>query len=325
MKKLACSLTAGLVLATAAAAQDQGRDTRPQDQARDTRPQDQGRDTRPQDTPVRPADREVTRGRSRDFAMATRTQKATDLMGKKVINSANENLGKLEDIVVDASSGRILYGVLSFGGFMGMGDKLFAIPWESLELPADAKNLVLSVSKDRLKNAEGFDKSQWPNFADEAWATQNYKYYDRTPYWQASDVTPAAGDNTNRSYRDRWYQRPVAWQKCSDLCGKDAHNMQNEDIGRISECLIDPESGRILYGVLAYSGKRFAIPWSALTLTGDAKRFQLNVTKEQLKNAPAFSGDTWPNVADERWAIEVHRYYNVQPYWMEVKVETNNR
>jgi sporulation protein YlmC with PRC-barrel domain len=257
-----------------------------------------------------------------DFAMAKRTQKATDLMGKKVINSANENLGKLEDIVVDANSGRILYGVLSFGGFLGMGDKLFAIPWASLELPADAKSLVLNVTKDRLKNAEGFDKNQWPNFADEQWAVKTHKYYDRTPYWQVSEANPA--DNKNRTggtYRDRWYQRATVWQKCSDLCGKDIHNMQNEDLGKISDCLIDPDTGRILYGILAQTGKRFAVPWYALTLTSDAKRFQLNITKEQLKNAPSFTGDSWPNATDEAWAVEVHRFYNVQPYWTEVVIE----
>lgn len=270
----------------------------------------------------RPADPVQIRSRSDDFRMARRSQRATDLMGKKVINSSNENLGKLEDIVVDANSGRFLYGVLSFGGFMGMGDKLFAIPWESLELPADAKSLVLNVTKDRLKNAEGFDKKQWPNFGDETWATKTYKYYDRTPYWQTSDATPADTKNrTGGTYRDRWYQRATVWQKCSDLCGKDIHNMQNEDLGKISDCLVDPDAGRILYGVLAHMGKRYVIPWSALSLTSDAKRFQVEVTKEQLKNAPVLNGDTWPNVSDERWATEVHQYYHVQPYWTEVTIE----
>lgn len=273
-------------------------------------------------------------GRTDDFAMAKRTQKATDLMSKKIINASNENLGTLEDIVIDASSGRILYGVLSFGGFMGMGDKLFAIPWESLELPPDAKSLVLNVSRDRLKNAEGFDKSQWPNFANEQWATNTYKYYERTPYWLASDQ---AGSNakedrkeTNdakdekaikngRDYRHRWYQRATVWQKCSDICGKDIRNKQNEDLGKISDCLIDPDGGRVVYGVLARSSNRYAIPWSALALTPDAKRFTIDLTSEQLKNAPAFGSDSWPNAADERWAIEIHRYYHVQPYWVETE------
>jgi sporulation protein YlmC with PRC-barrel domain len=280
--------------------------------------QEQGRDAKPEPTRIQ----DQTPPRHSDFGMAHRSQKATDLMGKKVINSSKENLGKLEDIVVDASSGRILYGVLSFGGFLGVGDKLFAIPWGSLELPADAKEFVLNVSKDRLKNAEGFDKSNWPNFADEAWAQKTYKYYDQTPYWQTGDAGKKPSGNT---YRDRWHQRVTMWQKCSDLCGKDIHNMQNEDVGKITDCLVDPDAGRILYGVLAHSGKRFAIPWNALTLTSDAKRFQVDVTKEQLKNAPVLAGDSWPNVADERWALEVHKFYRVDPYWTEIRIERENR
>ncbi len=299
--------------------------------------------TRPVQDPARPAQDPVRsnepqrsmQDRKYDFTMARRYQKATDLMGKTVKNSSDENLGKLEDIVVDANSGRILYGVLSFGGFMGMGDKLFAIPWESMEFPDHAKNFVLNVSKDRLKSAEGFDKSNWPNFADETWATKTYKYYEHTPYWQSGDTGRGNSSTTdgnratntdnnarnNMNQRDRWYQRATIWQKCSDLCGKDAHNLQNEDIGRISECLIDPDGGRIIYGVLANSGKRFAIPWGALNLSSDAKKFQINVTKEQLKNAPTLEGETWPTVTNERWATDTYRYYHVEPYWIDVTVE----
>lgn len=303
MKRFAFTCLAVVAMAASSLAQEQGHDTKPE--------------------PAQPADQIRVRSRSDDFTMARRSQRATDLMGKKVINSSNETLGKLEDIVVDANSGRIIYGVLSFGGFMGMGDKLFAIPWESMELPTDAKNLVLNVPKDRLKSAEGFDKNHWPNFADEQWSIKTYKYYDRTPYWQTNAASPA-DNNKNRTggtYRDRWYQHVTVWQKCSDLCGKDIHNMQNEDVGCISDCLIDPDGGRILYGVLAHMGKRFAIPWSALTLSSDAKRFQVDLTKEQLKNAPALNGETWPNVSDESWALEVHRFYHVQPYWTEVTIE----
>jgi sporulation protein YlmC with PRC-barrel domain len=256
-----------------------------------------------------------------DFTMAKRSQKATDLIGKPVVNNSSEKLGKIEDIVVDAGNGRILYGVLSFGGFLGMGDKLFAIPWESLQLPPDAKDLVLNVSKDRLKTAEGFDKNQWPNFADEQWATKTYKYYEQTPYWQTSDVARTDQRAEGRSYRDRWYQRATVWQKASDLDGKDCRNMQNDDLGKISDMLIDPDSGRIMYGILASGGSRYAIPWNAITLSTDAKKFQVDISKEQLKNAPSFTDDRWPNVGDEHWAVEVHRYYHVQPYWTETTIE----
>jgi sporulation protein YlmC with PRC-barrel domain len=255
---------------------------------------------------------------SNDFAMARRWQKATDLKGKKVTNAAGEDLGQIEDIVTDANSGRILYGVLSFGGVLGVGDKLFAIPWPSIRLSGDSKAFVLNVEKDRLKNATGFAKDRWPNFADEQFATTAYKYYDQTPYWQSQtgDVQ-LVGDSseTPDNYRRRWNQRATAWQKTSDLCGKDIRTAQTDDVGKLNDLAIDPDSGRILAGVLSYRGKLFAIPWSALTLNSDAKHFVLNADKDQLTDAVSFSKDNWPNLADQRWATELYAHYNVEPYW----------
>ena len=58
--------------------------------------------------------------------------------------------------------GRVAYAVLSFGGFLGMGDKLFAIPWQAFTVDQDSEKLVLNVTKDKLDNAPGFDKDNWP-------------------------------------------------------------------------------------------------------------------------------------------------------------------
>lgn len=109
---------------------------------------------------------------------------ADTLQGDKVVNTAGENLGEIEDIMLDVPSGRIAYAVLSFGGVMGMGDKLFAIPWSALTLDADRKCFVLDIDKDRLKNAPGFDKDHWPSMADTSWAEQVHTFYNRAPYWQ---------------------------------------------------------------------------------------------------------------------------------------------
>jgi sporulation protein YlmC with PRC-barrel domain len=264
-------------------------------------------------------------GYNNDFAMARGWQKATDLTGKKVTNDMNEDLGKIEDIVVDANSGRILYGVLSFGGVLGMGDKLFAIPWQALPLSTDHKMFVLNVDKDRLKNATSFDKKQWPNFADEQFSTTTYKYYNQTPYWNLHNAAaqPVSGNESRLalSHRDRWNQRTTAWQKASDLCGKDVRNNQNEDLGELSDLAIDPQSGRVLYGILSSRGKLFAVPWPALSLSPDFKQFVLNVSKDQLKDSVSFGKDNWPNMADQRWSSETHAYYNVAPYWADVQAE----
>jgi sporulation protein YlmC with PRC-barrel domain len=92
---------------------------------------------------------------------------ASTLIGDKVVNEAGEDLGKVEEIMLHVPSGRIAYAVLSFGGFLGMGDKLFAIPWEALKLNEESKCFVLGVDKERLKNAPGFDKNNWPDMASQ--------------------------------------------------------------------------------------------------------------------------------------------------------------
>ncbi|MNX41926.1 hypothetical protein D3C86_723390 [compost metagenome] len=85
--------------------------------------------------------------------------------------------------MLDVPHGRIAYAVLSRGGLLGIGDKLYAIPWGALTLDTDRKCFVLNVDKDALKNADGFDKDNWPSMADETWARGIHQYYNQPPYW----------------------------------------------------------------------------------------------------------------------------------------------
>lgn len=109
---------------------------------------------------------------------------AGTMIGDKVNNRDGENLGKLEELMIDLDTGRVAYAVLSFGGVMGMGDKLFAIPFQAFKLDADNHRFLLDVDKDKLKNAPGFDKNNWPETADRAWGTQIHDYYGYRPYWE---------------------------------------------------------------------------------------------------------------------------------------------
>jgi sporulation protein YlmC with PRC-barrel domain len=108
---------------------------------------------------------------------------ASTLKGDKVVNHLGEDLGKIEEIMLDLEHGRIAYAVLSFGGFLGMGDKLFAIPWQAFTVDTVEKRLVLSTNKELLQKAPGFDKDKWPNMADPGWGTTVYGYYGYKPYW----------------------------------------------------------------------------------------------------------------------------------------------
>ncbi len=108
---------------------------------------------------------------------------ADTLVGDQVVNPQLEDLGKIEHLMIDLESGRIAYAVLSFGGFLGMGDKLFAIPWSALAVDKTEKRFVLNVRKELLEHAPGFDKDHWPNMADQVWGTKVFTYYGAKPYW----------------------------------------------------------------------------------------------------------------------------------------------
>lgn len=115
--------------------------------------------------------------------------KATSLIGKKVQSEEGKKLGEIKDLVIDPEDGDIQYAVLDFGGFLGIGDKYFAVPWEALNLTDDQKAIVLNVSKKDLKQAPGFDKNNWPDLSSREYAIVIYRFYD-VPLSDETAATP---------------------------------------------------------------------------------------------------------------------------------------
>ncbi len=102
---------------------------------------------------------------------------ADTLLGNDVYNRDGEDLGDIKEFMIDMASGRVSYAVLSFGGMLGLGDKLFAVPWSALTLDTVNKRFTLDASKESLKDAPGFDKDHWPSMADEKWAAGLHTFY----------------------------------------------------------------------------------------------------------------------------------------------------
>ena len=119
-------------------------------------------------------------------AAAPSNARISDLLSLAVYGSDNEKLGKVEDLVVDPGAGKIRYAVLSFGGILGIGDKYFALPWKDVTVFYKGTNssgtqkdvyATIDISKEALKNAPGFDKNHWPNFADPSFAKDIEAFY----------------------------------------------------------------------------------------------------------------------------------------------------
>lgn len=113
-----------------------------------------------------------------------RLMTADTLTGNKVVNPQGDTLGTVSDIMLDVPRGRIAYLVMSSGGFLGLGDRLFAIPWSVLVLDTDRKCFVLDAKKATFENAPGFDKNHWPSTTEEdAWHQKVHGHFNADPDW----------------------------------------------------------------------------------------------------------------------------------------------
>lgn len=106
---------------------------------------------------------------------------ADTLIGNDVFNQQGEDLGDIKEIMLDVASGRICYAVMSFGGVLGIGEKLFAVPWNALSLDTANKRFMIDVTRERLGRAPGFNRDQWPDMADASWERGIHDYYGTTP------------------------------------------------------------------------------------------------------------------------------------------------
>ena len=114
---------------------------------------------------------------------------ATSLNGTTVLNPAGESLGDIKDLMIDTGSARVQYAVLDFGGFLGIGDKLFAVPLEAFRVDTKNERLILDVDKKRLETAPGFPTDAWPTSADDTYLETVYDFYGQRDAFQRARMT----------------------------------------------------------------------------------------------------------------------------------------
>ncbi len=109
---------------------------------------------------------------------------ASTLEGDKVVTPDGDDVGKVKEIMLDVVTGGIAYAVIARGGALGIGEKLFAVPWRLIAVDGDNEQLVLDVDPEVLDNSPGFDPDNWPQFSDRSWGEEIHRYYDISPYWE---------------------------------------------------------------------------------------------------------------------------------------------
>lgn len=125
------------------------------------------------------------------------------LMGRDVKNMAGEELGKVDELVIDAEASRIAYAVISFGGGFLKSGKYFAVPWDALELAKDESTVLLNADKSVVENAPAFDKNNWPRMADRHWGSGVHAFFGTKPYWETSGDRPQTQREDSEPERER--------------------------------------------------------------------------------------------------------------------------
>jgi hypothetical protein len=108
---------------------------------------------------------------------------ADKVEGTEVRNPAGEKLGTIETLMIDKLSGKVAYAVMSFGGFLGIGDRYHALPWSVLKYDTTLGGYVVNLDKGQLEGAPSYDRSQEVDWNDRAWGKKVHDYYQVPPFW----------------------------------------------------------------------------------------------------------------------------------------------
>jgi len=214
-------------------------------------------------------------------------ERSTDLINRAVVNKSGDHVGYLEDLVVELPSGRIVYAALSTKNALGVGGKLFTLPYSAFRWSADRKSLVLDVKKDEFKDMEGFDSKSWPTQVGATWA----KLGGKTAYVPPKDAKVV---------------------RLTSLTGMTVKNESGVNLGKVVGFGIDFEKERLVYATMArgviigVGAKYFAIPWEALNLKSldlrvDDRCFVLNAAPQDFDDKEGFDPNNWPDKGNERF------------------------
>jgi sporulation protein YlmC with PRC-barrel domain len=110
--------------------------------------------------------------------------RSSTLFSYRVKSPQGEDIGKIEEVMIDMEVKRVAYAVPSFGGFWGLGDKWVPVPWDALTFKPDEKVLVLNLEKEKLQKAPNFERATLPELANRQWGAVIHTYYGYPPYWE---------------------------------------------------------------------------------------------------------------------------------------------
>ncbi|NQV27879.1 MAG: PRC-barrel domain-containing protein [Rhodopirellula sp.] len=237
------------------------------------------------------------------------------LIGTPVMDPQHQEIGVVDDAVLDLRSGKVRYIAVEYSTLRGR-DKLFAVPWDRFRLARKdngAYYLVVNIDDDTFEKAPGFARTTWPNFADRRWAKTIDIYYG--VYIKPGDVTTGFGTEPD-PVRDVEHLERLSAINGLAVIGDDSERK----IGVVSDVVVNFGTGHARYAVLQFpdsigiEDRRFAVPFEKLDykIRNGQASMELKVDRRKLARAPSFEQKQWPNLRQPEFASQVDSYYGVE-------------
>lgn len=209
---------------------------------------------------------------------------ASDLMNATVRNTSGENLGDIDELAIDPDSNRIVYGVLRRGGFLGMGESRYAIATSELE-DLQHGRIVLPLDEERFENIDGFDNDNWPMKSE-----------------------PKL--NLARTSQDSKNPTPQRVVKASNIIGSDLQCHDGYTFGEITDLVVEPRTGRVLYALVSTDRGQAPVPMGLLQKSG--QNYFLPMGEDQLRAMPVVDSNSDQNWGDENRNQRIHKSYGAK-------------
>jgi sporulation protein YlmC with PRC-barrel domain len=234
------------------------------------------------------------------------TQRFTRLKGSGVEDTQGQKLGVLDDLIVDRN-GNIKYGIISHGGILGFGDTMTPVPWSSMMKKVAGETLVVNVTKKKLEQGLHFTTDTWPNFAESTLDKKIHSYYEEGAESEKYTGSESKGSEGAKGVSEGPY-------RMSSIVNKTAKDPQNQEVGRTSEVIIDRE-GKASYLILETDiaikpeDPMIPIPWDRADVQRQGDAVLVNLTLDELKSAPSYPKDRWPDFDSSSWKQTLQQYY----------------
>lgn len=228
--------------------------------------------------------------------MKDRLVRSSTLIGADLQNKTGDDIGQLNDVLVDENTGGQMHAVLAAGGFIGIGDKLTPVAWNKLDVKMneDGKvNLTTMLDKSTLTSMKSYDQHDW--FGKDKTLRQEMPDLGQGKFVRLSQVDDA---------------------KLFDKTGT--------QIGAIKDTVVDTTTGKVAYAVVTFddsyinkgADQMTMVPWTLVRQSEkDTPGYVLHTDKAKLEGATFFGPNAWPNMNEVTWHKQVYDYYAVSPYY----------